>query len=77
MQKIRCTLIERAVYDKFIRSLAVGQVCFCSETSRFFRFEWTLLAQIRKRPLRIVALGQAILLAALWDGALLPDVHDM
>jgi hypothetical protein len=42
-----------------------------------FRFEWTLSAQIRKRPLRIVALGQAILLAALWDGALLPDVHDM
>jgi hypothetical protein len=47
------------------------------ETSRFFCFEWTLSAQIQKRPLRIVALGQAILLAALWDGALLPDVHDM
>ena len=58
-------------------SLLRIKLTFLLGNEPFFFFEWTLSAQIRKRPLRIVALGQAILLAALWDGALLTDVHDM
>jgi hypothetical protein len=56
-------------------SLLRIKLTFLLGNEPFFFFEWTLSAQIRKRPLRIVA--QAILLAALWDGALLTDVHDI